>query len=212
MLIAAADQLGERPTAQYNYAPLIRVLALTGLRVSEALALRWEDIGLFEGIVRVRHSLTRDGALSQPKTAAGVRNVPLAPGLVDLFAQLRHPDAEDLDFVFASRAGGRPISYWNFRRRGFQQALELAGLTDCGIMVHDLRHAAVSLYIASGLTAVEVAHLMGHADPSLTLRVYSHLFDRSGVEERIRAAQSLLVTAGTYSAGFSAQPEISKRP
>jgi len=44
-LIAAADGLGAQPTSQYNYATLIHLLALTGLRVSEALALRLEGRG-----------------------------------------------------------------------------------------------------------------------------------------------------------------------
>jgi integrase len=155
-LIAAADELGRRPRARFDYSPLIQLLALTGLRVSEALALRWADVDLFAGVLNIRHSLGRDGTLGQTKTTAGERVVPLRPGLVDLLVRLKPLDASEEGFVFAGRRG-KPLGYWNIRNRGFQRALEEAGLDGNGLTIHDLRHAAASLYIASGLTAVDVA-------------------------------------------------------
>src|SRR5207344_3443852 len=101
-VITAAENLGRRPEAQYNYAPLIHLLALTGMRVGEALALRWGDVDLLEGVVHVRHSWSRDGGLTAPKTAAGVRDVPLAPGLVDLLVRLKQEESHDERFVFAA--------------------------------------------------------------------------------------------------------------
>jgi integrase len=186
-LIAAADALGQRSEARFNYAPLIQVLALTGLRIGEALALRWGDIDLLDGKLYVRQTLGRDGTLGDPKTAAGVRDVPLTPGLVDVLVRLKPEDATDEQFVFAGKRG-RPVSYWNVRNRGLARAAELAGLE--GVSVHDLRHAAASLHISSGLSAVDVAAVLGHNDASTTLKVYAHLFDRSDVDARIRAAQA----------------------
>jgi len=86
----------------------------------------------------------------------------------------------------------RPLSYWNFRSRGFEPALKEAKLDGRGITVHQLRHAAVSMFAWSGLTSVEVAAIVGHADSSVTAKVYSHLFDRTDVEARVRAAQASL--------------------
>jgi integrase len=194
-LIAAADDLGKRSEARLNYAPLIQLLALTGLRVSEALALRWGDVDLLEGLLSVRHSLGRDGALGEPKTKAGERDVPLRPGLVDLLLQLKPLKASDEDFVFAGKSG-KPLGYWNVRNRGFQKAVEKAGLDGNDLTIHDLRHAAASLYIASGLTPVDVAAVLGHANASITLKVYAHLFDRSDVQARIRAAQETVTLPG----------------
>ena len=92
-----------------------------------------------------------------------------------------------------STTGKRPISYHNFRDRGFVPALERAGLADKGITVHGLRSAAVSMYATRGdLTVVEVAQVMGHADAGVTLKHYARLFDRSDVEARVRAAQASL--------------------
>ena len=192
-LIQASEHLARQPEARYDYSPLIRVLALTGLRVSEALALRTQDVDLLSGRLFVRHSLTRGGKLSTTKTVAGNRIVPLSDELVRVFARLIPAEAEQDDFVFASRSSSkRAISYWNFRSRGFQPALVQAGLNGKGIGVHQLRHAAVSLMASAGMTLVEVASIVGHSDPSVTAKVYAHLFDRSDVEERVRAAQASL--------------------
>ena len=163
--------------------------------MSEALALRWVDVDLLEGSLNVRYSLGRDGTLGPPKTKAGERTVPLRPGLVDLLVRLKPLDAIDNDFVFAGKRG-KPLGYSNLRHRGFRTAVEKAGLDGNNLTIHDLRHAAASLYIASGLTAVDVAAVLGHSDASVTLRVYAHLFDRSDVEAKIRAAEEAVVLPG----------------
>ena len=74
----------------------------------------------------------------------------------------------------------------------YRAAADADTLDGKGITIHALRHAAVSLYASAGLTLVEVATIVGHADPSVTAAVYAHLFDRSDVESRVRAAQASL--------------------
>jgi integrase len=191
-LITAAHDLGRRPDARYDYAPLIETLAITGLRVSEALALRVEDVDLVDQVLHVRHSIARTGGdLCEPKTAAGKRAIPLAPGLVDLFVRIIPSEAQPDDFVFHARGNPRrPLSYFNFRMRGFRPALELARLDRKGITIHSLRSAAASLYAAHGITDVELATVLGHADANITRRVYAKLFDPKAVHEKIRTAQT----------------------
>jgi integrase len=99
--------------------------------------------------------------------------------------------ASEADFVF-STTGLRPVSYWNFRDRGFVPALESAGLADKGITIHGLRSAAISLYAARGLSMLETATIMGQADPGVTWKHYARLYDRSDVNARVRAAQASL--------------------
>jgi integrase len=184
-------ELGKRSESRYNYAPLIKLLTLTGLRVGEALALRWTNVDLLGGVIDVRLNLNRDGSLGAPKTAAGERDVWLSPGLVDMLVRLKPEDATDEDFVFASRNNrSRPISYHNFRRRGFEPALSNAGLAGKSITIHTLRSAAISLYAASGLTLEETAKVMGQKNPHVTWRHYYRLFDKSAVAARVRAAQT----------------------
>jgi integrase len=190
-VMTAAEERGALKTANYDYAPLLRVLVVTGLRVSEALALRWQDVDLLNGLINVRHSWSRRGALTKPKTAAGLREVPIAPGLVDLLVTMKPEQASETDHIF-STTGARPVSYHNFWARGFTPALERAGLDGKGITIHDLRSAAISLYAARGLSMLETSIVMGQADPGVTWKHYARLFDRSDVHARIRAAQASL--------------------
>jgi integrase len=120
---------------------LIHLLALTGMRVSEALGLRWGDVDLVVNEeIRLTRSLSRvSGELTAPKTKAGIRTIPLGRGLVDRLLILKPIDASDEEFIFASKRGGQPIQYWNFRDRGFVPALQDAGLNGKGITIHDLR-------------------------------------------------------------------------
>jgi integrase len=195
-LIAAAERLGQRPEARYNYAPLIELLVLGGPRIGEALATQVQDVDLLGAELHIRHSGGRKGAeLSDPKTEAGKRTIPLSPGLVDLFARLIPADAEPDDFVFHAKGNPkRPVSYWNFRSRGFAKALEEAGLAGQGITIHSLRSAAASLYAARGITDVELATVLGHSDANITRKVYTKLFDPKAVHEKIRAAQDSIST------------------
>jgi integrase len=189
-LIAASERVARRPGSRYDYSAMIRVLVMLGLRIGEAQAIRVEDVDLLEGVLHVRHSWGRKGRLGPTKTKAGVRDVPLSPGIVELFVGVIPAEAEPEQFVFHARGNPhRPISYWNFRKRGFLPALEEAALHGKGITIHGLRSAAVSIYAASGLTLAETADVMGQEDALTTWKHYLKLFDRSKVSERIREAQ-----------------------
>jgi integrase len=104
-LIGASEQLARQPEARYDYSPIIRVLALLGLRVGEALALRKRDVDLLGAVLHVRHSGGRKGEnLNDPKTAAGVRTVPLSPGMVDSSPVSFLPTLTETISCFTSRA------------------------------------------------------------------------------------------------------------
>ena len=95
------------------------------------------------------------------------------------------------DPVFATLTGA-PMYYRNVSRRGFAAAVAKAGLDQPGeprLRFHDLRHTFASLLIAEGLNIVYVSRQLGHATPSFTLDVYSHLFDRA--EHAKRASRAL---------------------
>ena len=190
-LLLSARDLDGRPKARYSYAPLIGFLMLTGLRVGEALGLRAGAVDLLGGRLVVQHSWGRHGELGPPKTAAGLRVVPLGDQLVALLASLIPTDADPEDFVFHARNDSRrPISYNNFRSRGFLPAVEAAGLAG-SVTIHDLRRAAASVY-AKSITLTELAAILGHADASTTARVYALPYDRPEIERRVRAAQASL--------------------
>jgi integrase len=75
------------------------------------------------------------------------------------------------DLVFPNLVGN-PISAANLLQRGFYPALRRAGLRQ---IFHDLRHTFASLLIAAGEDIVRVSRLLGHASPTITLKVYSHM-------------------------------------
>lgn len=175
-----------------DWRPFFRLLAATGLRVGEALALDVAHLRL-DGArphVRVRRALgaeRRAGVLTlvlgPPKTRHGHRDVPLPLALADeLRAHVaRLPEAHPVwgRLAFPSETG-TPARYENLHRRVLAPAMAEAGVEWAGF--HCLRHTFASLHIEAGTNVVKLSKLLGHHAPSFTLDVYSHMLD-DGVGE-----------------------------
>jgi integrase len=190
-LIEASERLAREPHARNDYSPIIKTQIGTGMRPSETLALRVRDVDLLAGFIRVEHSLERDCTLGDPKTDAGFRLVPISDELVKFFVKIIAEDADQDDFVFHALGNPkRPISYTNYRDRGFIPAVKAAGLTGKGVTPHKLRRAAVSAWAWAGITLVEISAMVGHADPSITAKAYADIFEPTDVYARVREAQS----------------------
>jgi len=187
-LIAAAEWLARQPEARADYAPLLRLTVRLGLRLGEVLGLTWANFDREGGYLHVRRQWCRHGEYGPTKTKAGERSIPLPNDLRAELAALRLQStfSTDEDPIFASR-NGTPLSHRNVTRRGFEAARDRAGL-DGSLSFHDLRHAAASRLIHEGHSPVVVARLLGHSDPSMTLRVYAHCYEGATVEEQIRQA------------------------
>jgi integrase len=187
-LHSAAQQLARNPQSRFDYAPLIRITERLGLRLGEALGLRWEDFDRNTSTLTVCRQWLRTGEYGPTKTRAGVREIALPHALRDelIALRLRSEFSQETDPVFASRSG-TPLGHRNVTRRGFEPARDLAGLPS-DLTFHDLRHAAVSRMISVGLDAVTVAGVCGHENASITLKVYAHWFNRESKDEQVRAA------------------------
>jgi integrase len=146
---------------------LVWFLAYTGVRISEALAAVWGDLGQEDG----RPVLF----IPDSKTDAGVRAVPLAPEfnrrLVKRRAAARW--ADEGDPIFPS-AVGTHIDRRQWHRRVWTPARQRAGVE---ATPHTLRHSLASLLFEQGHNAAQVAAWIGHDDPSFTLRTYVHARD-----------------------------------
>ena len=97
---------------------------------------------------------------------------------------------QDEHFVFCSKKG-TPLEHRNVAKRGFQAAVEAAGLNVPGepkLTQYDLRHAFASVVAHHGLAAVDLATFMGHTDARVTEQTYIHPFDRAATAERFRTA------------------------
>lgn len=165
------------------------LLAVTGLRISEAIGLEWRHVE-FDGSaphVKVRQRIVR-GNLGPPKSKHGKRDVPIPHTLV---IALRKQRAEsewprDSDPVFPSAAGS-VMSPRNLFGRVLKPAAEEAGVSWLGF--HGFRHTCASMLIADGRNIVQVSRWLGHHSPGFTLSVYSHLMDE-GVGEPLELAGS----------------------
>lgn len=176
-----------------HYLLPIAILALgTGMRRGELCALRWGALDLDAGMVRVERSLgqTRAGIYGKaPKTRAGSRAISLPPNVVAALREHRRHQLElrlqlglgrlgDDDLVFCDIDGSphKP----NEISRTWGRVVRRLGLPVVGF--HALRHSSASALIAAGLDVGAVARRLGHANPSTTLRVYTHQFSSSDSE------------------------------
>ena len=164
----------------------IYVLAIyTGLRQGELLGLKWDDVDLGDGLVRVRRTLTRHRGrllLSEPKTKRSRRTVRLTEPAVDalrdhLARQVVQIEGlgdayRDQGLVFATQTGAL-VNPSNLRKRSFAPLLERAGLPK--IRFHDLRHTCATLLLARNVNPKIVSEMLGHATISITLDTYSHV-------------------------------------
>lgn len=156
-----AGPLGDMERALYATA------AMTGLRQGELLALRWRDVDLQAGLLRVRRSYTR-GRFSAPKSARSVRAVPLAVAAADALEGQRRRTLRTgpEDLVFSHPDLGTVLDPSRLRAR-FRQALARADVRP--IRFHDLRHTYGTLMAGAGTPMRMLQEWMGHGDYKTTL-------------------------------------------
>jgi integrase len=162
------------------------LLLTAGLRPGEALALKWEDIDLEEGKLRIQRSLSRlkggKWLIKMPKSDRGRRTVTLPPQAIRALRRYRARQAEaklrageqytDLGLVFANQLGG-PLDYRVVVRRYFKPLLKEAELPS--IRPYDLRHTHATLLLKAGTNPKIVSERLGHSSVAFTLDVYSHV-------------------------------------
>jgi integrase len=155
---------------------LVELVAATGLRISEALALQRRHLQL-DGSrphVKVRRAIVR-GRVGPPKSKRGRRTVALAPSQVlRLRAHLADVPDDPEALVFASRSG-TPLDPDNLRRRMFKPLAEEIGAPWAGW--HSLRHTYASLMLANGVSIVALSVVLGHHSAAFTLATYVHLLE-----------------------------------
>ncbi len=157
---------------------LFLLLARTGMRIGEALALQWGDIDFAGRFINVKRNLVRR-KIDTPKNGKE-RPVDMS---VQLAEALKAHELESKkkgfalglghlpEYVFTNENGGL-IDKDNWRGRVFYKALKKAGLRR--IRIHDLRHTYATLRISKGDNIQDVSNQLGHSSIKLTLDVYSH--------------------------------------
>ena len=189
----------------------VHTAAYSGLRLGELAGLRRESVDLMRRRIDVVRTVTEvRGSLFEgpPKTRAGRRSVPIPEPVADLLAEHCAGLGGD-DLVFSAPGGGH-LRAGQFRRRFFLPAAVAAGLgrmerhegadrvSYSGLRIHDLRHSAVTFWIAAGASAKEVATWAGHSSVATVLDRYGHLLP--GQEDRVTEV------LGTMFAGAASTP------
>ncbi|MBV0912503.1 tyrosine-type recombinase/integrase [Anianabacter salinae] len=167
--------------APTTHAVMFRTMIFTGLRISEARGLPWKHVDLDRKLIEVRQKADEQCKIGPPKSRAGHRTIPLAPNVVEALEAWKSevPSGDD-DLVFPN-ASGNPQNYANIYNRIYVPMMRDLELVDgdgkCLFTIHSLRHAAASLFIEQGWNPKKIQTLLGHANITMTMDCYGHLFE-----------------------------------
>ena len=172
-----------------RYYPALVLIAATGLRNDEALALTWDAsvVNLDEGWLKIRKTVSRAGKgallFTEPKTERSRRMIPIPPAVVAMLRRHRTDQkAERLragnqwtetGLVFTTGLSG-PVEPRSLLRV-VEGAAKAAGVKGFG--VHTLRHSAAVGWLEAGVHIKAVADLLGHSSIAVTGDIYGHMSD-----------------------------------
>ncbi len=185
-------------------AAMLAVALDLGCRKAELCGLRWSNVDWKTGTIAVVEQLIPEaGPMFQPLKGGEPRK-PMKMHAHTMLLLMKHREAQqklkwdkkhyatELDLVFAMQHRtqwkpklGLPLSPHNLGVLWLNPLLEKAGVPH--IRVHDLRHCCAALMIWNGESLVAIAERLGHADPTVTARVYAHLLKghQEGVSQRL---------------------------
>ena len=164
--------------------PYFVTAVYTGLRQAELLGLRWRDVNLTSGTLRVSATMQRinkEWTFVEPKTKRSAWTLSLPAAAVEALKEQRDRQAFerkaaanlwiDRDLVFTTPKG-TPFEPSNVSKK-LHALLESAGLPKQGM--HALRHCCASLLLAQGVSPRVVMEQLGHTQMSVTMDIYSHV-------------------------------------
>jgi integrase len=165
------------------------VALATGMRRGELLALRWKDLDLDGGKLRVEQSLEQTKAglrFKSPKTKHGRRTVSIPAAVVtDLRAHWKAVQEQRLSLGMGrSLPDDLVLGNWDGTPRKPDNLTNMwmyaTATVGRQINLHALRHTHASSLIAAGVDILTISRRLGHADPKITLSVYGHLYVDTG--------------------------------
>jgi integrase len=151
-------------------------MGTVGLRFNEAAALKASDLDFDRNMISVSRTLSDlNGFIIEQSPKNGkTREVPI-PELVRA-SLLNRKIASGAGGYLWSASNGSALRHSNFNRRVWGPARIASNVTKKFTM-HDLRHTSASWLVQYGCSIPQLAKMLGHADPSFTLKRYTHLFD-----------------------------------
>lgn len=177
----------------YKNSPAYILLLNTGLRLGEALGLKWDMVDLYNDLLKIRATLEtvttvngREKVLTMPKTKSSYRTIPINKTAKDMLIELKKRNelqGIESDFVICNQKG--ECCEANNFRRDFKRFCERYGIKYRGI--HALRHTFASRLFRNGADIVVVSKLLGHNNPTITQNIYIHILD----EQKAKAIKLL---------------------
>lgn len=202
------NRIQERPRMK-RYYPMYAILLKTGLRISEAVGLTWNDVDMNNRKISINHQIQyrKYHGKSQlyantPKTKAGIRTIPMTEEVYKLFVEQRKvwlktkKDPEfSVDgysnFVFLSHVTGRCMNHSTIRRM-MRSVVDMNNNRDIqlpDISPHILRHTTCSRLAEAGCDVKVLQYLLGHSDIRTTMKVYNHA-DQERIKREIDRLES----------------------
>lgn len=214
--------LSENPVFNHWH-PLFTILLGTGVRIGELIGLRWDDVDFKKKEISINHSLeyypqdeetcTRACRLvvSLPKTAAGVRIIPMFPQVIEAFEEIKEVQNEKglvseeidgmKDFIFLSDAGTvlrpqqvndaikRVIKYCNMEETANAKKEKRKPVLLPDFSCHHLRHTFCTRLVENESNAKVVQSVMGHKNITTTMDVYAEVSESRKAEAMSKLAE-----------------------
>ena len=199
----------------YNvYVPMLQIMLGTALRCGELLGLTWKDVSLENGEISIDHQLVykdfgndcHEFHICPPKTAAGIRKIPMSETVRAAFAQQRKynflrglNNTYTVDgyngFIFMSKSG-RPLQLgavnnvlynivekYNKKEIALSKEERREPQLMPAFSAHTLRHTACTRMAESGMDLKVLQYIMGHEKVNITMDVYNHIEDVDRVKK-----------------------------
>ncbi len=153
----------------------IIICLYTGLRIGELLALEWSDIDFAKGYLFVNKSChygkDKNGIygriVEKPKTAQSIRIIPIPKALIPYLKELK----KNSDGPYVISHNSKPIATRSYQN-SFSILLDKLKIEHKGF--HSLRHTFATRALESGMDIKTLSELMGHKNPTVTLKRYAH--------------------------------------
>lgn len=169
---------------------LFRLLAFSGMRKGEALALTWDDLNFKEGEIRINKALSRGEEnrlyVKTTKTKSSIRTIKIDKITMDILQEWKKQQKQDLLVLGYNTLQPKQLVFSNERNEYLQPTktrkwmLQVQKKYDLvKITTHGLRHTHCSLLFEAGVSIKEVQDRLGHSDIQTTLNIYTHVTEKA---------------------------------
>lgn len=162
----------------------------TGMRRGEICALKWDDLNLRTGALRIERQVIRvAGALhvSEPKTKSSIRTIILPPAVLRVLTELKA--TSESEWIFPSPVKeGEPID----PHSAYRKMKKVLAWAECkNIRFHDLRHTFATTALEHGMDVKTLSAIIGHISSATTIDIYSHVTDMMQLQAATKIEQGI---------------------